>query len=71
MIRSSGCPNYEKGTHYETRCGDLLKIVWHDGIGLSLYAKRLDRGRFVWPATVSGAIALSAGQLGYLLDHAC
>ena len=28
--------------------GDLLKIVWHDGIGMSLYAKRLERGRFIW-----------------------
>jgi transposase len=25
--------------------GDLAKILWHDGIGLSLYAKRLDRGK--------------------------
>ena len=24
--------------------GDLIKILWHDGLGLSLYAKRLDRG---------------------------
>ena len=23
--------------------GDLVKIIWHDGLGLSLYAKRLDR----------------------------
>ncbi len=36
---------------FRGRRGDLIKIVWHDGIGLSLYAKRLDRGRFVWPAT--------------------
>ena len=28
--------------------GDLIKIIWHDGIGMSLYAKRLERGRFVW-----------------------
>src|ERR1700694_3294499 len=28
--------------------GDLLKIVWHDGIGMSLYAKRLERGRFIY-----------------------
>jgi transposase len=28
--------------------GDLIKIVWHDGIGMSLYAKRLERGRFIW-----------------------
>jgi len=26
------------------------EILWHDGIGMSLYAKRLERGRFVWPA---------------------
>ena len=30
--------------------GDLIKIVWHDGIGMSLYAKRLEQGRFIWPS---------------------
>jgi len=34
--------------------GDLIKIVWHDGIGMSLYAKRLERGRFVWPLSAAG-----------------
>jgi transposase len=53
---------------FRGRRGDLLKIIWHDGIGLSLYAKRLDRGRFVWPATVDGAMPLTAGQLGYMLE---
>ncbi len=33
--------------------GDLIKILWHDGLGLSLYAKRLERGRFVWPPSVT------------------
>lgn len=36
---------------FRGRGGGLVKIVWHDGIGLSLYAKRLERGRFIWPAT--------------------
>jgi len=27
--------------------GELIKIIWHDGIGMSLYAKRLERGRFI------------------------
>ncbi|WP_456761294.1 IS66 family insertion sequence element accessory protein TnpB [Bradyrhizobium sp. USDA 4011] len=27
--------------------GDLVKILRHDGLGMSLYAKRLDRGRFI------------------------
>ena len=34
---------------FRGRRGDLAKILWHDGIGLSLYAKRLDRGKFIWP----------------------
>ncbi len=31
--------------------GDLIKILWHDGLGISLYAKRLERGRFIWPVS--------------------
>jgi transposase len=33
---------------FRGRRGDLAKILWHDGVGLSLYAKRLDRGKFIW-----------------------
>src|SRR5262249_33241566 len=48
--------------------GDLVKILRHDGLGLSLYAKRLERGRFVWPSTSKGSVAISAAQLVYMLD---
>jgi transposase len=48
--------------------GDLIKIVWHDGIGMSLYAKRLERGRFLWPSPADGIVAISASQLAYMLD---
>jgi transposase len=34
---------------FRGRRGDQAKILWHDGVGLSLYAKRLDRGKFIWP----------------------
>jgi transposase len=27
--------------------GKLIKVLWHDGLGMSLYAKRLERGRFI------------------------
>jgi transposase len=53
---------------FRGRGGSLIKALWHDGLGLSLYAKRLDRGRFVWPSTVDGVVALTAGQMGYLLE---
>jgi transposase len=53
---------------FRGRGGSLIKALWHDGLGLSLYAKRLERGRFVWPATVGGAVALTAGQMSYPLE---
>ncbi len=48
--------------------GDLIKVLWHDGLGMSLYAKRLERGRFIWPSPADGVVAITAAQLGYLLD---
>ena len=49
---------------FRGRRGDLAKILWHDGIGLSLYAKRLDRGRFIWPSASDGAVSIFGGSDG-------
>lgn len=48
--------------------GKLIKVLWHDGIGMSLYAKRLERGRFIWPSTQGETVTISPAQLGYLLE---
>lgn len=48
--------------------GDLLKILWWSGDGLFLLAKRLERGRFVWPQATEGSVSLSAAQLSMLLE---
>ena len=53
---------------FRGRRGDLVKVLWHDGVGLSLYAKRLDRGRFVWPAAVDGVVAITPSQMACLLE---
>jgi transposase len=45
---------------FRGRSGDLVKILWHDGLGMSLYAKRLDRGKFIWPSASDGAVSISA-----------
>ena len=55
---------------FRGRSGSLIKILWHDGIGMSLY-KRLERGRFIWPSADSGVVSISTSQLAYMLDHAC
>jgi transposase len=56
---------------FRGRRGDLIKALWHDGQGLCLYAKRLERGRFLWPSPADGVVTITPAQLGYLLDHAC
>jgi transposase len=48
--------------------GDRVKMLWWDGDGLCLLAKRLERGRFVWPQATSGSISLSPAQLSMLLE---
>ena len=46
----------------------MIKILWHDGLGFSLYAKRLERGRFIWPSPADGVVAIRPAQLGYMLE---
>lgn len=54
---------------FRGRRGDLVKLLWHDGVGMSLYVKRLEAGKFIWPASQSGAaVPISAAQLDYLLE---
>ena len=47
--------------------GDLVKLLWWDGQGLVLHAKRLERGRFTW-ATADGVAVLTPAQLSMLLE---
>jgi transposase len=53
---------------FRGRRGDLIKCLWHDGQGLCLFSKRLERGRFLWPSVADGVITISTAQLGYLLS---
>lgn len=53
---------------FRGRRGDLIKILWWSGDGMNLYAKRLERGRFVWPHSASGTVHLSGAQLSMLLE---
>jgi transposase len=53
---------------FRGRRGSLIKVLWHDGQGMCLFAKRLERGRFIWPSQADGTIAVTPAQLGYLLE---
>jgi len=53
---------------FRGRRGDLLKVLWWDGTGLCLMAKRLERGRFIWPQAQNGSVSLTSAQLSILLE---
>jgi transposase len=53
---------------FRGRRGDLIKVIWWDGQGACLFSKRLERGKFVWPAATEGKIALTPAQLAMLLE---
>ena len=53
---------------FRGRRGHLIRVLWWDGDGLCLFAKRLERGRFVWPQATSGTVSLSRAQLSMLLE---
>lgn len=53
---------------FRGRRGDLIKAIWWDGQGMCLFAKRLERGRFVWPQTKSGSVRLTAAEMSMLIE---
>lgn len=58
---------------FRGRRGDLIKVLWHDGQGACLFAKRLEKGRFIWPqinanGPADATVPLTPAQLGYLLE---
>jgi transposase len=53
---------------FRGRRGDLLKIIWWDSQGACLFSKRLENGRFVWPAAKDGKISVTPAQLSMLLE---
>ena len=55
---------------FRGRRGDLVKCLFWDTQGLALYAKRLERGRFVWPQAKEGVVSLTPAMLSMLFDYA-
>ncbi len=58
------------GTVYVFRAkrADRVKLIFWDGTGMCLFAKRLEDGRFQWPKLQDGVMRLSAAQLSALLE---
>lgn len=53
---------------FRARRADRIKLVYFDGTGVCLLAKRLEDGKFVWPVITDGVVRLTAAQLQALLE---
>ena len=53
---------------FRAKRADRIKLIFWDGTGLCLYAKRLEDGEFRWPRIADGTMRLSAAQLSALLE---
>lgn len=53
---------------FRAKRADRIKLLWWDGTGVCLLAKRLEDGRFRWPKIEDGTMRLSAAQLSALLE---
>lgn len=52
---------------FRAKRADRIKLLYWDGSGLVLYAKRLEQGGFRWPQITDGVMRLSAVQLSALV----
>jgi transposase len=53
---------------FRAKRADRVKLVFWDGTGVCLFAKRLEGGQFRWPKIEDGVMRLSAAQLSALIE---
>lgn len=53
---------------FRAKRADRVKLIFWDGTGVCLFAKRLEDGEFRWPKLQDGVLRLSAAQLSALLE---
>ena len=53
---------------FRAKRADRVKLVFWDGTGVVLVAKRLEEGQFRWPKVQDGVMRLTAAELSALLE---
>ena len=53
---------------FRAKRADRIKVLWWDGTGLVLAYKRLEQGRFAWPAVRNRVMRLSRAQFEALFE---
>lgn len=69
LVRDAGADPFSGALFvFRAKRADRVKILWWDGTGLCLFAKRLERDGFHWPKLATGTVRLSSAQLMALVE---
>ena len=69
VVRDSGSDPFSGALYvFRSKRADRIKVVWWDGTGVCLFAKRLDEHGFHWPRIENSVIRLTTAQLLALID---
>ena len=70
LVRDTMGADPFSGTVYvfPAKRADRVKLVFWDGTGVVLVAKRLEEGAFRWPKIEDGVVRLTAAQISALLE---
>jgi transposase len=53
---------------FRAKRADRIKLIYWDGTGVCLFAKKLEDGKFRWPRIEDGVLRLTAAQFQALLE---
>lgn len=69
LVRDGGADPYSGALYvFRPKRADRVKIVWWDGSGICLYAKRLEKSKFCWPRICHARVQMNMAQLLALVD---
>jgi transposase len=69
LVRDAGSDPFSGALYaFRAKRADRIKIVWWDGTGVCLFAKRLEESKFIWPRIGPARIQLNQVQALALLD---
>ena len=67
VVRVFGSARPHHAYLFANRRANRIKVLVHDGIGVWLAARRLNQGRFSWPADAEVSVSLTRGQIDALV----
>ncbi|MGP4689443.1 IS66 family insertion sequence element accessory protein TnpB [Agrobacterium pusense] len=63
LVRDAGSDPFNGALYvFRAKRADRIKIVWWDGSGVCLYAKRLEKAQFCWPRLGHSRVQLNNAQ---------